>query len=109
TRSQVTSDYNQAALSFTGKQALPVHTAGVSTSLNFKGFVLSSQFSYAGGHSVYDRWAFVYNSDGAYADLNTRSPWAEGAWTPENAGHATLPQVIYGGNANSSTNSTRYL
>ena len=109
TRTEVTSDYSQAALSFTGKQALPVHTAGISTSLNYKGFILSSQFSYAGGHSVYDRWAFVYNSDGAYADLNTREAWAEGAWTPENAGSATLPQVIYGGNANSSTNSTRYL
>src|SRR5690606_22005081 len=108
TRSQTTSNLNEAALSFTGKQALPVHNAGISTSLNYKGFVLSSQFSYAGGHSVYDTWAFVYNSDGAYADLNTREAWANGAWTPENAGNATLPQVVYGGNNQSSSASTRY-
>lgn len=109
TRTTTTSDLSLAKQVFTGKQALPVHTAGVSTSINFKGFVLSSQFSYAGGHSVYDRWGFVYNSDGAYASLNTREEWANGAWTPENAGSATLPQVIYGGNNSSSSNSTRYL
>lgn len=109
TRTTTTSVAAEAAMSFTGKQALPVHTAGISTSLSYKGFVLSSQFSYAGGHSVYDRWGFVYNSDGGYAYLNTRQDWVEGAWTPENAGNATSPQIIYGGNASSSTNSTRYL
>lgn len=108
-RTETTSVLNDAALEFTGKQALPVHNAGVSTSLNYKGFVFSSQFSYAGGHSVYDTWGFVYNSDGAYGQLNTREEWANGAWTPENAGNATLPQVIYGGNRQSSSNSTRYL
>lgn len=109
TRTTTTSDVAQAKQVFTGKQALPVHTAGLSTSLNYKGFVLSSQFTYQGGHSVYDRWGFVYNSDGGYAYLNTRQDWIEGAWTPENAGSATSPQIIYGGNNASSTNSTRYL
>lgn len=109
TRTTVTSDVSQARQVFTGKQALPVHTAGLSTSINYKGFVLNSQFTYAGGHSVYDRWGFVYNSDGAYANVNTREEWANGAWTPENAGSATLPQVIYGGNNAGSTASTRYL
>ncbi len=109
TRTTTTSVAGEAAMSFTGKQALPIHTAGLSTSLTYKGFVLSSQFSYAGGHSVYDRWGFVYNSDGAYANLNTREEWANGAWTPENAGSATLPQVIYGGNSGSNAASTRYL
>ncbi|SMC32338.1 SusC/RagA family TonB-linked outer membrane protein [Moheibacter sediminis] len=109
TRTETTGDVSQAAQAFTGKQALPVHTAGLSTSFNYKGFVLNSQFTYAGGHSVYDRWGFVYNSDGLYGQLNTREDWAEGAWTPENAGSATLPQVVYGGNNASSTASSRYL
>lgn len=61
------------------------------------------------GRSVYDNWGFVYNGDGAYAYLNTRKEWAEGGWTPENAGSATLPQQIYGGNSNSGAGSTRYL
>lgn len=109
TRTTTTSNAAEAKQVFTGKQALPVHTAGLGTSINYKGFVLSSMFTYAGGHSVYDQWGFVYNSDGAYAYLNTREDWANGAWTPENAGDATLPQVIYGGNSQSSTGSTRYL
>lgn len=109
TKTETTSDISQAKQVFTGKQALPVHTAGLSTTIRYKGFSLSSQFSYAGGHSVYDDWGFVYNSDGAYAYLNTREEWANGAWTPENAGNATLPQVVYGGNASSNSPSTRYL
>ncbi|HUH34614.1 MAG TPA: SusC/RagA family TonB-linked outer membrane protein [Moheibacter sp.] len=109
TRTETTSVAREAKQVFTGKQALPVHTAGLATSLNYKGFVLSSLFTYAGGHSVYDQWGFVYNSDGAYADLNTRADWANGAWTPENAGNATLPQNIWGGNSQSSVGSTRYL
>ncbi|MBA5629167.1 SusC/RagA family TonB-linked outer membrane protein [Moheibacter lacus] len=109
TRTTTTSELNQAAQVFTGKQALPVHNAGLSTSLTYKGFVLSSQFSYAGGHSVYDTWGFVYNSDGTYGQLNTREDWANGAWTPDNAGSATLPQVVYGGNNQSNSASTRYL
>lgn len=109
TRTTTTSNAAEASQVFTGKQALPVHTAGLGTSLNYKGFVLSSMFTYAGGHSVYDQWGFVYNSDGAYANLNVREPWAEGAWTPENAGNASLPQVVYGGNMQSNVGSTRYL
>ena len=109
TRTTTTSVYREAQQVFTGKQALPVHTAGLSTTFNYKGFVLSSQFSYAGGHSVYDNWAFVYDSDGAYANVNTREDWANGAWTPENAGNATRPQTIYGGNNLSSQPSSRYL
>lgn len=109
TRTTTTSNAAEAKQVFTGKKALPTHTAGLGTSLTYKGFVLSSMFTYAGGHSVYDQWGFVYNSDGAYANLNTREPWANGAWTPENAGSATAPQVIYGGNSQSNTSSTRYL
>lgn len=108
-KTETTSDISKVQQAFTGKQALPIHTAGLSTSFNYKGFTLSSQFSYAGGHSVYDYWGFVYNGDGAYGYLNTREEWANGAWTPENAGSATLPQAIYGGNGSSSSNSTRYL
>ena len=109
TRTTTTSDVSQAKMAFTGKQALPVHTAGLSTTFTYKGFSLSSQFAYAGGHSVYDYWGFVYDGDGAYAYLNTREEWANGAWTPENAGSATAPQIIYGGNNSSNANSTRYL
>lgn len=109
TRSATTSVSGLAALSFTGKQALPIHTAGLSSSFNYKGFNFSTQFTYAGGHSVYDNWGFVYNGDGTYGYLNTRKEWAEGGWTPENAGSATLPQQIYGGNSNSGAGSTRYL
>jgi TonB-linked SusC/RagA family outer membrane protein len=108
-KTETTSDISKVKQAFTGKQALPIHTAGLSTTVSYKGFSLSSQFSYAGGHSVYDYWGFVYNGDGAYGYMNTREEWANGAWTPENAGSATLPQAIYGGNGSSSSNSTRYL
>lgn len=109
TRTATTNDAGQAKLAFTGKQALPVHTAGLGTTLNYKGFVLSSMFTYAGGHSVYDYWGFVYNSDGAYSFMNTREGWANAAWTPENAGNATLPKFIDGGNKNGGADSSRHL
>lgn len=48
TRTTTTSVSGLAALSFTGKQALPIHTAGLSSSFNYKGFNFSTQFTYAG-------------------------------------------------------------
>ena len=108
TRTELTNDSSKAKLSFTGKKALPTHIASWSNELGYKGFKLSFLVNFQGDYSVYDRWAFVYDSDGAYANVNQLSQGLYDSWTPENT-NASRPQVINGGNKNSTAGSTRYL
>ena len=108
TRTVLTNNSNEATLSFTGKKALPTHIASWSNEMSYKGFKLSFLVNYQGDYSVYDRWAFIYDSDGVYANLNQLSASLYDSWTPTNT-DATRPQLINGGNRNSNANSTRYL
>ena len=108
TRTTITNNVNDAKLSFTGKKALPTHIASWYNEMDYKGFKLSFLFNFQGDYSVYDRWAFVYDSDGAYSNLNQLSAQLYDSWTPDNI-DATRPKVVRGGNRNSSNASTRYL
>lgn len=87
---------------------MPTHIASWSNELGYKGFKLSFLVNFQGDYSVYDRWAFIYDSDGAYANVNQLSQGLYDSWTPENT-NASRPQVINGGNKNSTAGSTRYL
>jgi len=108
TKTAVTNDSSAAKLSFTGKKALPTHVASWINDFSYKGFRLNFMFTFQGDYSVYDRWAFVYDSDGAYANLNQLSDALYDSWTPDNI-NASRPKIVNGGNRNSSDNSTRYL
>lgn len=108
TRSEITNDSSKAQLSFTGKKALPSHIASWSNDLSYKNFSLSFLLNFQGDYAVYDRWAFVYDSDGTYANVNQLSAGYYDSWTPDNI-HASRPKIVNGGNKNSTANSTRYL
>ncbi|MDP9958390.1 SusC/RagA family TonB-linked outer membrane protein [Chryseobacterium lathyri] len=108
TRTATTNSSSLAKLVFTGKSALPKHMLNWQTDLAYKGFKLSFQFNFLGGYSVYDRWAFIYDGDGQYANVNSFSDALYNSWSLENP-NATRPKYVYGGNKNSTAASTRYL
>ncbi|WP_179349649.1 SusC/RagA family TonB-linked outer membrane protein [Winogradskyella pacifica] len=108
-RTEVTGIVGDAELSFTGKKALPKHLASISNEFQYKGFNFKFLLNYAGGHSVIDRWAFVYDNDGAFANLNHLASNLYDSWTPDNR-DASKPQYLFNSDNNSSSaNSTRYI
>ncbi|MDO5614749.1 MAG: SusC/RagA family TonB-linked outer membrane protein [Cruoricaptor ignavus] len=108
TRTRTTNNINNAALSFTGKKALPTHIAGFTNNLQYKGFNLSFTVTYQGDFSVYDSSAWLYDNSGEMAPLNIFASALYDSWTPENTG-ASNPKFVFGGNRSSNSQSTRYL
>lgn len=108
TRTATTNNSSLAKLSFTGKKALPTHIGSWYNELNYKNFKLSFLVNYQGDYSVFDRWAFVYDSSGQYGYLNQLSSSLYDSWTPDNP-NASQPKYVYGGNKNANSSSTRYL
>ena len=108
TKTTTTNNSGLAKLSFTGKNALPKHIGSWYNELNYKSFKLSFLINYQGNYSVFDRWAFVYDSSGQYGYLNQLAPALYDSWTPDNP-NASQPKFVYGGNKNANAASTRYL
>ncbi|CAM1348928.1 SusC/RagA family TonB-linked outer membrane protein [Tenacibaculum halocynthiae] len=52
-----TNDYNVAQRGYQGTSALPTLTAGLNFNLDYKGFFISANAFYAGGHQVYESWS----------------------------------------------------
>ncbi|WP_223605952.1 SusC/RagA family TonB-linked outer membrane protein [Chryseobacterium sp. OSA05B] len=107
-KTATTNNSGLAKLSFTGKHALPTHIGSWYNELNYKNFKLSFLINYQGNYSVFDRWAFVYDSSGQYGYLNQLSSALHDSWTPDNP-NASQPKYVYGGNKNANSASTRYL
>ncbi|AZB09068.1 SusC/RagA family TonB-linked outer membrane protein [Chryseobacterium sp. G0162] len=108
TRTATTNSSSIAKQVFTGRSALPKHMLNWQTDMEYKNFKLSFQFNFLGGYSVYDRWAFIYDGDGQYANVNAFSDALYNSWTPDNP-NATRPKYVFGGNRNSTAASDRFL
>ncbi|WP_313027176.1 SusC/RagA family TonB-linked outer membrane protein [Soonwooa sp.] len=91
---------------FTGKNALPAHTAGLTNSFSYKNFSLSFLLTYQGDFYVYDLWGRYMDNDGQGVKDNQVVDVLN-AWTPTNTG-ATRPQ-FRAGNTVTKYHSTRYL
>uniref|UniRef100_UPI003567E5BA TonB-dependent receptor domain-containing protein n=1 Tax=Lutibacter sp. TaxID=1925666 RepID=UPI003567E5BA len=55
---ETTGTYSVAEKAYQGGSALPTLTAGLNTHVDYKGFYLDANLYYAGGHKVYEDWAF---------------------------------------------------
>ncbi len=91
---------------YTGKKALPTHTAGLTNNFTYKKFTLSFLLTYAGDFSVYDLWGRYYDADGQDTALKQVEDVVN-AWTPNNTG-SDRPQYRPG-NSVTKYHSTRYL
>jgi len=110
TSGETTNDYNEAEKAYQGKSAIPTFTGGLALHIDFKGVFLDANVYYAGGHMIYEDWAFYTHMNGRYttdyyngvADLTT-------SWTQ--SGQVTdYPKIYHLGNPNFATNtSSRFL
>jgi len=55
---ETTNDYSAAEKAYQGASALPTYSGGVNTHLEYKGIYLDASIYFAGGHKVYEDWAF---------------------------------------------------
>lgn len=101
------SNYSDAERQIVGS-ASPDFEGGITNIFAYKGFEVSALFTFAVGHSIYDNWAFVMESDGAFILSVNQSDKMLDRWQ-EPGDITNVPQMIYGGNNNSSRDASRYL
>jgi TonB-linked SusC/RagA family outer membrane protein len=57
TRKETTEDFGAAERAFQGAGAVPTLLAGLNLNVNYKGFYVTAQMNYAGGHKVWEPWS----------------------------------------------------
>ncbi len=88
--------------------ASPKIFGSLTNSFTYKGFSLDVQFNYNFGNYLYDTWGFINESEGSFLGSYNQTTRELQAW--QKPGDKTdIPQIIYGGNNNSTGQSTRYL
>lgn len=91
---------------FTGKNALPSHTAGLTNTFTYKNFSVNFLLTYQGDFYVYDLWGRYFDNDGQGVKDNKVTAVLNG-WTPTN-NQSDRPQYR-ANNAVDKYHSTRYL
>ncbi len=103
-----TTDQNQASLLFIDSP-YPDFTGGIRNDFSYKGLTLSIFADFSHGNTIYSGIRTYLDSDGAYLwhnKMKMQSDWTR--W--EKPGDiATHPQLLYNGNNNSYTTSSRYI
>jgi hypothetical protein len=108
---ETTTNYNDPGLEYAymGESALPKFTGGFGTHVDFKGVFLDVNFFFAGGHKVFEDWAFYTHHAGVYTHLffngveELMDRWQE-------PGDITnVPKVLYTSSDYSSSTSSRFL
>ncbi|QGY43499.1 SusC/RagA family TonB-linked outer membrane protein [Maribellus comscasis] len=103
-----TSNQNEASLLFI-ESPYPDFTGGIRNDFSYKGFSLSIFADFSHGNTIYSAIRGYLDSDGAYTWHNKMK--MQSSWTRwEKPGDkATHPQLLYNGNNNSYTTSSRYI
>ena len=105
-----TNVYNEATPVLLNASPTPKYNGAISTSIAWKGFSLNANFTFSAGAKIYNgKRAGSVDRDGTRISqpaMRLADGWSR--W--EKPGDiATHPKLIYGGNKNSSGESTRYL
>ncbi len=108
-KTETTSNINDAARFYDGKTATPDFFGGFNLSASYKGITVSAQLNYMFGHHVYDGPGWVIHGDGRFTPRST-STWAfENRWQ-QPGDDALFPRFAWGNTSASNTrNSSRYL
>jgi TonB-linked SusC/RagA family outer membrane protein len=107
---ETTEDYYAAEKAYQGASAMPTYSGGAALHIDFKGFYFDGSVYFAGGHKVFEDWAFYTHHSGLYTTaLYQGVATMMDRW--QQAGDETdIPKVTYdyvGGNG--SRTSTRFL
>ncbi len=106
TKTQTTSNINEADKFFQGTSAFPVYMGGLRSDMSWKNISLSVFFTGQFDYSVFDSWTGYTMNDGSYWTYNVHKELLYDSWSPENP-NASNPLQIYGNASNSRTGSTR--
>ena len=107
---EVTSNYNTAQQTFLGSR-LPKVTGALGTRLKWKGLTVDANFTYAGGHKIYEQWAGYYMHSGMLSTVYYQGA-AELMNRWQQPGDVTdVPKMIWSTSTTTSGsgNSTRFL
>lgn len=104
----ITEDIAEAEQIYTGHNALPSYSGGISTRFDYKGFFLEGTLYFAGGHKVYEDWAgYTHTADmGRLLPYNASTEVYNGTWR-QPGDVATHPRM--GSGLMGTTASTRFL
>ncbi len=108
TKSATTSVVGQAKLALSGVSALPKYFGSVMNTFTYKGFSVEAQLYYNFGNYVFQGFSRFINSDGAFYSAYGQLTEQLESWKKPGDVSAT-PKLIFGGNKNSNTTSSRYL
>ncbi|HKK46905.1 MAG TPA: hypothetical protein VJ964_15365, partial [Balneolaceae bacterium] len=81
---------------------------GINTRIDVFNFYVSANLYYAFGYKVYDNWAYYLSSDGQFNLFFGQYESQANHWQ-EPGDIADNPKIIYGGNKNSNSASSRFL
>lgn len=111
---ETTKNYNEATFQILDKARVPDFTAGLATSLTYKGLTLSASAYFSIGGYIYNTSRELLDSDGEYPYYNQMvmaKDWIR--WKkddPDGTNHkATHPSLIFKDKRNAHKTSTRYL
>jgi len=109
TETEVTNNISDAERYFQDKSATPDFFGGFNINASYKGFSLSTQFTFSQGNHIYDAQGRFIHGDGRLTPRSTTT-WAfENRWVPGKT-DALLPMHQWGDRKGGQTaNSTRYL
>ncbi|NJO89432.1 MAG: hypothetical protein HC831_11105 [Chloroflexia bacterium] len=106
---ELTNDYSQATLQFTGQKRTPDYVGGVINKFSYKGITLSANIGFVTGVYLYNGNRELFDSDGSYPTFNNMN-LADGWSRWEKPGDiATHPKPMMGGNHDAHKQSSRYL
>lgn len=106
-RTTKTNDYSKAVKINLNKSASPKYYGGFSNTFTYKGFGLTTDFTYNFGNYVYDSWS-NYFSDGQYALSYGKYAYNLDRWTTP--GQITnVPKYTYNSANKSNSTSSRFL
>jgi hypothetical protein len=105
---ELTSNYADATLQYTGSKATPTYTGGVLNTFTYDNFTLTANISFVEDIYKYNSNRELFDSDGSYASFNNMN-LADGWSRWEKPGDiATHPKPFNGG-VNANKPSSRYL
>ena len=109
TKTETTSNINEASRFYDGESATPDFFGGANLSASYKSFSLNVQLNYQIGNYVYDGPGWVIHGDGRFTPRSTSS-WAFNNRWKQPGDQALFPRFAWGNRSASNTqNSSRYL
>jgi len=108
-KTETTSDINEAERFYDGKSATPDFNGGANLSASYKNFSFNIQLNYQIGGYLYDAPGWVIHGDGRFTPRST-STWAFNNRWRQPGDQALFPRHSWGNRSASNTrNSSRYL